>query len=77
MRLDELYPDITEKEKNSDEMLNCGPITYTVNTIKIEYLPIGNPTAANILTLLVWRLKLSFDPNMCYLFNGQYKHLHC
>jgi hypothetical protein len=39
MQLDELYPTIIEKEnKNSDEILNCGPITYTVNTIKIEYL---------------------------------------
>ncbi len=57
MQLDELYPTIIEKEKNSDEMLNCGPTTYTVNTIKIEYLPLhlGKPMAANILTLLIWR----------------------
>jgi hypothetical protein len=55
MQLDKLYPTMTEKEKNSDEMLNCESITYTVNTIKIEYLPLGKPTAANILTLLVWR----------------------
>jgi hypothetical protein len=55
MQLDELYSAITQKEKNSDEMLNCGPITYTGNTIKIEYLSLNYPTAANILTLLVWR----------------------
>ncbi len=48
MQLDELYPTITEKEKNSDEMLNCGPITYIVNTIKIEYLSKSAPNAANI-----------------------------
>jgi hypothetical protein len=53
MQLDKLYPTITEKEKKSDEMLNCGPTTCTVNTIKIEYLPLGKPTADNILTLLV------------------------
>ncbi len=52
MQLDELYPTITEKDKHSDEMLNCGPITFNVNTIKIEYLPLGKPTAANTLTLL-------------------------
>jgi len=44
-----------EKKKISDEMLNRAPITYTVNTIKIEYLPVGKPRGANILTLLVWR----------------------
>jgi hypothetical protein len=54
MQLDKLYPSITEKEKNSDEMLNCGPITYTVNTRKIEYPLRGKLTAANILTFLVW-----------------------
>jgi hypothetical protein len=26
--------------------------------------------------LLVWQWELSFDPNMCYLFNEQYKYLH-
>jgi hypothetical protein len=50
-----LYPTITEKEnKNSNEILNCGLITYTVNTVKIEYPSLAKPTAANILTLLVW-----------------------
>jgi hypothetical protein len=57
MQLDELHPTITEKEKNSDEMLNCGPITHThtINTIKIKYRHLGTPTAANILTLVVWQ----------------------
>jgi hypothetical protein len=52
-----------KKKKKADEMLNCKPITYTVNTvntIKIDYVPLGKPTAANILTLLVWRRELSF-----------------
>jgi hypothetical protein len=66
-----------KKKKRADEMLNCGPTTYTVNTMKIEYLPLGKPTAANILTLLVWRRELSFYPNMSHLFNLQHKHLHC
>jgi hypothetical protein len=48
MQLDELYPTITEKEKNSDKMFNCEPITYTFNIIEIEYLPLGKPTAVNI-----------------------------
>jgi hypothetical protein len=48
MQLDKLYPTITEEEKNSDEMLNCGPIAYTVNTRKIEYLRLGKPRAAYI-----------------------------
>ncbi len=26
------------KKKNSSEILNCGHITYSVNTLKIEYL---------------------------------------
>jgi hypothetical protein len=45
-----------KKRKNkSSEILNCGHITYSVNTVKIEYLPLGKSRAANILTLLVWR----------------------
>ncbi len=43
-----------KRKKNSDEMLNCGPVTYTADTKKIEYLLLGNPTAAYILTSLVW-----------------------
>ena len=56
MQLDELYPTITKKRKvNPTEILNCGHPIYTVNTIKIEYLPLGKPMAANILALLVWQ----------------------
>jgi hypothetical protein len=77
MQLDELYLTITEKEKNSHETLNCGPTTYTGNTIKIEYLPMGKPIAANILTLLVWWRELSFDAKISSLFNLQYKHIDC
>ncbi len=56
MQLDELYPTIMKKRKiNSTEIFNCGHPTYTVNTVKVKYLPLGKPTAANILTLLVWR----------------------
>ncbi len=76
MQLDKLYPTITEKEKNSDGMLNCGPITYTVNTVKIENLPLGKRRAVNILTLPVWRWELSFDAKISSLLNLQYKHLH-
>jgi hypothetical protein len=53
MQLDELYPNITGKEKKFDQMLNCGPMAYTVNIIKIEYLPLGKPMVPNIVTLLV------------------------
>ncbi len=54
MQLHELCPTIIEKrKKNSSEILDCGHITYSVNTLKIEYFPLGKPTAANILTLLV------------------------
>ncbi len=42
MQLDELYPTITKKEKNSSEILNCEQITYGVNTLKIEYLGPGS-----------------------------------
>jgi hypothetical protein len=56
MQLDELYPAITKKIKiNSAELLNCGHPRYTLNTVKFEYLPLGKPRAANILTLLVWQ----------------------
>ncbi len=54
MLLEELYPTITKKRKrNSAEILNCGHPTYTINIVKIDYLPLGKPTAANILSLLV------------------------
>jgi hypothetical protein len=39
----------------SSEILNWVHTTYSVNILKIEYLPKSAPTAANILTLLVWR----------------------
>ncbi len=55
MQLDELYLTVSEKEKNSDEILNCGPVTFTVNTREIEYLLLSKPRAAYILTLLVSR----------------------
>jgi hypothetical protein len=38
VQFDELYPSITKKEKNSDEILNCGHIRDSVNTLKVEYL---------------------------------------
>ncbi len=47
MQLDELHPTITKKEeKYSFKILNCEHITYAVNTLKFEYLPLGKPTAA-------------------------------
>jgi hypothetical protein len=73
MQLDALYLTMIEKEKNSDEILNCGPITYTVNTRKIEYFLLGNPRAAYILTSLIWRYELYFDPNISHFSHGQYK----
>jgi hypothetical protein len=59
MQFDKLYPTIIEEGKNSDEMLNCGHITYTVNTKKIEYPLLGKPRASYILTRLVWRESLN------------------
>ena len=44
-----------KRKKNSSKILNCGHITYAVNTLKFEYLPLGKPMAANILALLVWQ----------------------
>ena len=44
---------------------------------KIEYLPLGKPTAANILTMLVWRWGLSIDAKISGKFNLQFEHLHC
>jgi hypothetical protein len=54
MQLDELYLIITKKwQKNHAEILHCGYPTYTSNTLKLDYLPLGKPRAAYILTLLV------------------------
>ena len=75
MQFDKLYPII--RKKNSSKILNCGHITYAVNTLKFEYLPLGKPMAANILTLLVWLWELSFDAKMSILARLQYKYLHC
>jgi len=58
-------------------MLNCEHPTYTVITLKLEYLRLDKPRAANILTLLVSRWELSFDTNMSRFREEQYKHLHC
>jgi hypothetical protein len=44
-----------KRKKTSSEILNCGHIIYNVNTLQIEYFPLGKSMAANILTLLVWR----------------------
>ena len=67
-----------EKRKiNFIKIFNCGHSTYTVNTVKIEYLHLDKPTAANILTLLVWQWELSFDAKISSLARLQYKHLHC
>jgi hypothetical protein len=78
MQLDELYLTIIKKRpRNFAEVLTCELLTYTVNTVKLEYLPLDKARAANILTLLVWRLVLSFDINMNYFREGQYKYLHC
>ncbi len=43
-----------KKKKISGKIFNCEHITYAINTLKIKYLLLGKPTAANILTLLVW-----------------------
>ncbi len=78
MQLDELYPILIKKRiRNFAEASTCELLTYTVNTVKLEYLPLDKARGANILTLLVWRLVLSFDINMSYFREGQYKHLHC
>jgi hypothetical protein len=53
MQLDECYPTIAKK--NSSEILNCGYITYNVNTLKIEYLDPDSVWARHILNLLVWQ----------------------
>jgi hypothetical protein len=71
-----IQPSLKNK-KNSSEILNWVHTTYNVNILKIEYLPKSAPTAANILTLLVWQRELSFDAKISTLFNLQYKHLHC
>ncbi len=52
-----IQPSLKNK-KNSSEILNWVHTTYNVNILKIEYLPKSAPTAANILTLLVWRWEL-------------------
>ncbi len=77
MQLDELYPTITKKEKNSSEIFNCGHITYSVNTFKIEYLGPGSIWAPHILNLLVSRRELLFDIKMLNFFYKQYKRFHC
>jgi len=66
-----------KRTRNFAEALTCEVLTYTVNTVKPKYLPVDKARAANILTLLVWRLVLSFDINMSYLREGQDKQLHC
>ena len=48
-----------------------------MHNLKIEYLPIGKPRAAYILTLLVCHWELSFDANRLHFSRGQHKHLHC
>jgi len=56
MQIDELHPNITEKrKKNHAEILDCGHPTYTVNTLKFEYLGPCMPRAAYILNLTVGR----------------------
>jgi hypothetical protein len=50
MQLDELYPTITKKKRNSAEILNCEHPTYTINIVKFDYLPLGKPAAGNILS---------------------------
>ena len=67
-----------EKRKiNSSEIFNCEHRAYTINTVKIKYLPIDKPRAPNILTLLVWHSELSFDADRLHFSRGQHKHLHC
>ncbi len=75
MQLDKLY--LTMTKKNSGKIFSYGHITYAINTLKIQYLLLGKPTAANILTLLVWQWRLSIDAKISDKFNLQYKHLHC
>ena len=54
MQFDELY--LTTMKNEKEALLKCSvcrhPI-HTVNTLKVEYLPLDKSTAANILTLLV------------------------
>lgn len=41
--------------KKFSKIFNCGHMIYARKTLKFEYLPLNKSTAANILTLLVWR----------------------
>ncbi len=78
MQLDELYPNMTKKKKKTfGKIFSYGYITYPIHTLKIEYLLLGKPTAANILTLLVWRRGLSIDAKISVKFNLEYKRLKC
>ncbi len=41
MQLDEFYLIIAKKEQKSSQILNCKHLTYMVNILKFEYLPLG------------------------------------
>ncbi len=43
------------REKNRDENLDCGHPTYTINTLKFEYLGPCTPRSAYIFNSVVWR----------------------
>jgi hypothetical protein len=72
-----LSKDDEQKKQTSGKIFSYGYITYAINTLKIDYLHLGKLTAANILTLLVWRRGLSIDAKKFGKLNYQYKHLHC
>jgi hypothetical protein len=55
MQIDECYPTITTKEKNDVEILNFDPPTYSVNTLKFEYLGLCTPRVVHNLNLVVWQ----------------------
>lgn len=55
-------------------MLLLFPRAHTVIKVTIEYLPLTKPIAANILTLLIQRLELSFDIKRFNDFAYQHKY---